>query len=119
MAIRSDIVATLTPRETGTFFFSKMVSLADAEQANITVRSSLDVDVSVDVVAARSDAPSEFARHSTIQESVTVPMNQDVAVYNLAWDGWYLWVGVAVVITSAPTTGKLELSADIRTVKNA
>ena len=94
------------PRATGTFY-SKMFDWKKGARVVMLIHSTLNENIQVQPIGNfREIAPDAVE----ISSSKACNANSDITI-GFAWDDWHPFVGVRLSITTAPTSGELEVKA--------
>jgi len=94
-------------RTTGTFYSNKMVDWTKGKRLLIKVESSLDEAVEIQLIGNIVD---DMELATDIDTPKTCPKNDNISI-GPAWDHWFPYIGVKIVVATAPTSGLLTISA--------
>lgn len=96
-------------RTSGTFYSSKMVDWTRGKRLVIKVESSLDKEVQIQLIGNIID---DMELATDIDTPKPCPANDNISI-GPAWDHWFPYIGVKIVVDAAlvPTKGLLTISA--------
>ncbi len=97
-------------RTTGTFYSNKMVDWTKGKRLLVKVESSLDQPVQIQLVGNIVD---DMELATDINTPKSCPANDNVSI-GPAWDDWQPYIGVKIIVATAPTAGVLTISAVIQ-----
>ena len=92
-------------RSAGTFFSDKMVDFRNGKRLLFKVESSLDQNVTIQVIGNHTDS---FNLATNINGPLPCLANGNISI-GLAFDDWHPYVGVRVTAAIAPTVGMLKI----------
>lgn len=92
---------------TGTFYTDKMVDWRQGKRIYLFIESTLNQDVSIQVIGNKTDTKDGA---TDIDTSKTCPKNDNISV-GPAWDHWCPYIGIKTTVAVAPTAGLLTISA--------
>lgn len=91
------------PRAAGTFYSPKMLDFRNGKRLILHVHSTLDQSIQVTVTGNLRDS-----RGGIVEKGSAVPCEAKTDIeIGLAWDDFTCFVGVKIVISTAPTEGAL------------
>ena len=91
-------------RSAGTFISDKMVDFRNGKRLLFKVESSLDQNVTIQLVGNKADG---FNQATDIDGPFPCLANGNISI-GLAWDDWHPYVGVIITAVVAPTVGILN-----------
>lgn len=94
-------------RSTGTFYTDKMVDWRQGKRFYLFVQSTLNQDVSIQVIGNIADSHEQS---TDINTAKTCPAGDTISI-GLAWDHWSPYVGAKIEVSIAPTSGMLRIYA--------
>ena len=92
-------------RSAGTFISDKMVDFRNGKRLLFKVESSLDQNVTIQLVGNKADG---FNQATDIDGPAPCLANGNISI-GLAWDDWHPYVGVRITAAVAPTVGMLNI----------
>jgi hypothetical protein len=92
-------------RSVGTFISDKMVDFRNGKRLLFKVESSLDQNVTIQLVGNKADG---FNQATDVDGPFPCLANGNISM-GLAWDDWHPYVGVRITAAVAPTVGMLNI----------
>jgi len=92
-------------RSVGTFISDKMVDFRNGKRLLFKVESSLDQNVTIQLVGNKADG---FNQATDVDGPFPCLANGNISI-GLAWDDWHPYVGVRITAAVAPTVGMLNI----------
>lgn len=99
-----------TVRETGTFYSPKMVDWSKGKRLVLKVHSTLNQSVQITAVGNIRNSRTGIVE---IGSALSCAANGDITI-GLAWDDWMPYIGCKIVVSTAPTSGELEVEAVVQ-----
>lgn len=97
-------------REVGTFYTPKMVDWSDGKRLVLKVHSTLNQAIQITVIGNIRNSPTGIVE---IGPALACDAQNDISI-GLAWDDWHPFVGCKIVVSTAPTSGELEIEAVVQ-----
>lgn len=97
-------------RTAGTFYSPRMVDWTKGKRLVLKVHSTLNQSIQVTAVGNIRDNRTGVVE---IGPSLPCAAANDITI-GLSWDDWMPYVGVKIVVSTAPTTGVLEVEAVVQ-----
>jgi len=97
-------------RTAGTFYSPKMVDWTKGKRLVLKVHSTLNQSVQITAVGNIRNNRTGIVE---IGPSLPCAAANDITI-GLAWDDWMPYVGVKIVVSTAPTSGVLEVEAVVQ-----
>ena len=97
-------------RTAGTFYSARMVDWTKGKRLVLKVHSTLDQSIQVTVVGNIRDNSTGVVE---IGSALPCAAASNITI-GLAWDDWHPFVGAKIVVSTAPTTGVLEVEAVVQ-----
>ena len=93
-------------RTTGTFYSNKMVDWTRGKRLLVKMESSLDKEVEIQLIGNIID---DMELATDIDTPKTCPAKDNISI-GPAWDHWCPYIGVKIIVATAPTEGILTIS---------
>ncbi|GAH68859.1 unnamed protein product, partial [marine sediment metagenome] len=97
-------------RVAGTFYSSRMVDWSSGKRLVLKVHSTLNQSAQITAVGNIRNSPTGVVE---IGPSLPCAAASDITI-GLAWDDWHPFVGAKIVVSTAPTSGVLEVEAVVQ-----
>ena len=94
-------------RTTDPVYTDKMVDWRQGKRIYFFVQSTLNQDVSVQVIGNMTDAHEDA---TDINTAKACPAGDNISI-GPAWDHWCPYIGIKITVSIAPTSGMLTISA--------
>ena len=100
-----ELILAQAIRSAGTFISDKMVDFRNGKRLLFKVESSLDQNVTIQLVGNKADG---FNQATDVDGPFPCLANGNISI-GLAWDDWHPYVGVRITAAVAPTVGMLNI----------
>lgn len=97
-------------RAAGTFYCAKMVDWSKGKRLVLRVHSTLNQSAQITAVGNIRDSRTGVAE---IEPTLPCAANSDITI-GLSWDDWMPYIGCKIVVSTAPTSGELEVEAVVQ-----
>ena len=94
----------------GTFYSPRMVDWSKGKRLVLRVHSTLNQSAQITAVGNIRNSPTGIVE---IEPTVPCDANGDITI-GLAWDDWMPYIGCKIVVSTAPTSGELEVEAVVQ-----